>query len=91
MNLSLPLLQARVFFVDDVDTTFPANNLAVAGPAFDRSTYFHKISSQKSYRRRPALASPFLSKISELSQRLPPRSEPVESGLSMGGIYPRAG
>jgi len=48
MNLPLPLLQARIFFVDDIDTTSPANNLAVAGPAFDGSTYFHKISSQKS-------------------------------------------
>jgi len=75
VNLSLALLQARIFFVNDVDTTSPANNLAVAGAAFDGSTYFHKISSQKSYRRKPALASPFLSKISDLSQSMVPWSD----------------
>ena len=40
-GLSLALLQARILFVDDVDTALPADNLAVRRTAFNGSANSH--------------------------------------------------
>jgi hypothetical protein len=42
---ALPLFEARIFFVDDIDATFPADDLAVRGAAFDGGANFHDFSS----------------------------------------------
>jgi hypothetical protein len=44
---TLALLQAGIFLVDDVDTAFPADDLAVRGTAFDGGANFHDFSSGK--------------------------------------------
>ncbi len=38
---TLALLQARIFFVDDVNTALPADDLAVRSAAFDGSANSH--------------------------------------------------
>ena len=41
MILALALFVLRIFFVDHVETTLAANNLAVRGAFFNRGSYFH--------------------------------------------------
>ena len=39
--LPLPLLETGVLFVDHVQLSFPAHDLAIHAPFFDRCSYFH--------------------------------------------------
>ena len=46
-GLTLALLQARIFLIDDINTTLPTDDLAVRSAAFDGSANSHIFSGKK--------------------------------------------
>jgi hypothetical protein len=52
-GLALALFEAGVFLVDDVDATFPADDLAVRGAAFDGGANFHVLALKVGATARP--------------------------------------